>query len=36
MHYAEITDKAIENGSLSTSDKNPEVTMSAQLATEIK
>ena len=36
MHYAEITDKAIEKGWLSTSSKTPEAIMSAQLTTEIK
>ena len=36
MHYAEITNKAIESGWLSTSSKIPKATMSALLSTEIK
>ena len=36
MHYREITDKATNQGWLSTSGKTPEATMSAQLATDLK
>jgi len=36
MHYKEITEKALEKGWLVTSGKTPEVTMYAQVITEIK
>ena len=36
MHYREITQKALENGWLTTNGKTPEATMYAQIITEIK
>ena len=36
MHYRNITDKALEQGSLNTGGKTPEATMNAQLVTELK
>jgi len=36
MHYADITDRAVEEGLVATSGKTPHDTMGAQLATDIK